>query len=327
MNDSAQPSYVWYTDLNEPFTVASTNFLIIGDTATDFVKGFGIQDNSLVVFCERNIYTIYMPSQTASEWKLVKSRSSYSSKSPYGIFSYNNKVGFPAVQNDKFVGIAGLYGDSYDVSGSNLDIGTAASELLSDRIEPDMFDVQSSYIGNVSSFVFKNKAYITVTKGTGNTTNNRIYVMDFSIENMSKQGRPAWARWSGLNAAQFTVYSGTLYFGSSTATGKVWKENPGVYADDGSAIDSYYWTKEFAGYDGEQSYQKDFRYLNVLVDLPGSYFMGVGYRTDSGSGSGIVQQLSVDPRRACCRGLPVPRGQRSGSFRHGYEEDSSKQLR
>lgn len=295
MNDASQPGFVWFTDINEPFTVASTNFLIIGDTSTDFVKGFGVQDNSLVVFCERNIWTIYMPSQTASDWKVVRSRSSYSSKSPFGAFSYNNKLGFPAVQNDKFVGIAGLYGDSYDLSGTNLDIGTAASDLLSDKIEPDLFDVQSAYIGNISSLVYKNKAYISVTKGIGNATNNRIYVMDFSIESLSKQGKAAWSRWSGLNAAQFTIYAGVLYFGSSTANGKLYKENASVYADDSTAIDSYYWTKEFAGFSGEESYYKDFRYLNVLVDLPGSYFMNVGVRTDSDSGVGTMYQLSVDP--------------------------------
>ena len=295
MNDNANPSYVWYTDLDEPFTVGSANFFIIGDTSTDLVKGFGVQDNSLMVFCERSIWMIYMTDTTPGNWKVLKAKSSYTSKSPFGIFEYNNKVGFPAMQNDKFVGIGALVGNSYELSSTNLGIATAQSELRSDRIEPDMFDVQEAYVGNISSIVFKNKALISVTKVSPNTTNNRVYVMDFSVDKFTKNQMESWSVWTGLNVAQFTIYAGVLYYGTSTATGFIYKENSGVYSDDGTAINSYYWTKEFTGYKGEESFQKDFRYLNVLADLPGVYFMDIASRTDSDEGSGTNYAVSLDP--------------------------------
>lgn len=299
MNDVDNPGFVWYTDLNEPYTIGTTNFQIVGDQSSDLVKGFGVQDNNLVVFCERNVWVIYMPDTTATNWKVIKAKSSYTSKSPHGNFSYNNRVGFPAMQNDKFVGIGAIIGDQVELSTTATSNATMGSELKSDRIEPDMFDVQEAYVGNISTVVYKNKAYITLTKASGNTTNNRVYVMDFSINNVTKirQGqKEAWSVWSGLNAAQFTVYNGSLYYGSSTATGFLYKENPNVYSDDGSAINSYIWTKEFVGLPGHESFHKDFRFANFLVDLPGAYFMNVGVRTDSDAGSGTEYPVSIDPQ-------------------------------
>jgi len=295
MNDTANPSFVWYTDLNEPYTVSSTNFQIVGDTATDLVKSFAVQDNSLIVFCERNIWVVYMPSTDPSEWRVIKAKSSYTSISPFGNFSYMSKVGFPAMQNDKFVGIAALDGDSTEPSSTLLTSATMGSELKSDRIEPDMFDIQEAFVGNISSIVYKNKAYIAMTKASGNTTNNRVYVMDFSIDNLSKNQKEAWAPWSGLNASQFTIYNGSLYYGSSDPVGFLFKEDPGVYADNGNAIDSYFWTKEFAGYDGDESFSKDFRYTNLLVDLAGAYSMGFAVLTDSDSGSGTLYDIDLNP--------------------------------
>lgn len=291
----ASDGLVWYTDLNEPFTVASTNFIAVGDGSTDFPKSLSVYADTVVVHGERNTWLIYMPDTDPTNWAVIKSQSPFSSISPFGSFESDNKLYFPAVQNDKFVGFAALKGNVIEPTATLLSVNTAGSELKSDRIEPDMFDVQETYLGNISSIVFKNKAYITLTKGSGSTTNNRVYVMDFSIENLSKNQREAWVPWSGINAAQFTIYDGNLYYGTSTDTGFVYKQNPGVYSDDGVAINSYYWTKEFTGPKTETSYSKDFRYANLLVDLSGAYYMNVAVRTDSDSGDGTNYQVNLNP--------------------------------
>lgn len=294
MNDPGSPQLVWYTNLNEPYTVGVLNFLTIGDGSTDLVKGFGIQDNNLVVFGEQAPWIVYMPSTDPSNWKVVKAKSAFSSKSPFGIFNYNNKLAFPAVQNDKFIGIGALSSGTQEPTTSYLTLLAAGGETKSDRIEPDMFDIQESYVGNISSMVFKNKAYIAMTKTSPNATNNRVYVMDFSIDNVTKDQKEAWSPQSGLNVAQFVIHNGELYYGTSTATGFVYKQAVGVYSDDGSAINSYYITKEHSGFKGEESYQKDFRYTNILVDLAGAYFMSVSVITDSDSGTGTDYDINLD---------------------------------
>ena len=292
----ADDGLLWYTDLDEPYTVnTATNFIPIGDASTDYPKSLGVFANGVVVFGERYPWIVYMEDTTPANWKVIKVQTELSSKSTFGLFESDNKLYFPAVQNDKFVGFAALKGNVIEPTATLLTVNTAGSELKSDRIEPDMFDVQESYIGNISSIVFQNKAYIALTKDSPNTTNNRVYVMDFSIENLSKNQREAWIPWSGINVAQFAILNGILYYQSSTANGFVYRKDDTVYSDDGSAINSYFWTKEFTGPKEDASYSKDFRFANLLVDLSGAYYMNVAVRTDSDSGDGTNYQIDVNP--------------------------------
>jgi hypothetical protein len=294
VNDPANPNYAWYSDLGEPYTFASTNFVKIGDSSSDLLKGFGIHNNSVVLYCENSDAMVFMPDTDPNNWSVIKIKSSYGSKSPFCILDYNNKQLFPAVQNGKFVGFAAISGDAIDPSATLLTVSTAGSDLKSDRIETDMFSVVGSQVGNISGIVYENKAYITLTYSSG-TTNNRIYVMDFSMSNLRKNQKEAWVPWTGLSAAQFAIYAGELYYASSTANGFVYKMETSVYSDDGTAIDSYYWTKEFSGAKGEYNFQKDFRYANLLIENAGDWFMNVTYRVDSDKGGGDSQQIDLDP--------------------------------
>ena len=295
MNDPSNPSYLWYTGLGEPYTVATTNFRIVGDDATDVIKTLSVYDNSILITCSMSQWVLYMPSTDPADWELVRLKSPFGSKSPFCLLNFKNKQLFAAVDGGKFVGFAAVQGDSVAPSAALLTVSTAGSDLVSDRIEPDMFNIQETYLGNISGLVFKNKAYITCTYGSGNTTNNRIYVMDFSMSNLKKSQKEAWVPWTGLNAAQFCIYEGALYYISSLADGFVYEVDAGVYNDEGSAIDAYFWTKEFSGYEQDFNNHKDFRYANILLEKLGSYYMDVTVRVDSDTGDGTEYQVNLSP--------------------------------
>lgn len=295
VNDLANPNYVWYSELAEPFTFPSTNFFKVGDAASDLVKGFEIQDNAVVCICENSHWLNIMGSSDDADWAQVRVRGAYGSKSPFGTWHYDNKIGFPAYQNSKFVGFAAIRGADVEQAATILSVGIAGSDLTSDKIETDMFDVVATYTPNISSMVYKNKAYITLTKASGNTTNNRVYLFDFSTSNLSKSQKYTWAPISGINAAQFTIYDGKIYAGDSTATGFVRQLETTSYNDDSSAINSYFWTKEFSGQPGHENLPKDFRKLKLLVDLAGVYYMEVRWVVDSDSGVGQVYNVNLDP--------------------------------
>ena len=292
MNDQANPNLVWYSELGEPYTVASTNFDLFGDASADLVKGFAIYDNSIIVFCENSEWMWYMSDTDPDNWRKIQIRSSYGSKSPFGAVRYENKVLFPAFQNSKLVGFAAIAGDSIEPSASLLTVSAAGSEMQSDRIEPDIFQIQSAYAGNISAIIYKNKAYLAVTYGDGATTNNRVYVFDFSISNLNRKN-PAWSPFLTVNAAQMTVYNGNLYFGSSITDGFVHRLNSGTYSDNGSAINSFFWTKEFSGRNGHQTLEKDFRSVDLLVDKSGEFYMNLTYRVDSDSGDGTTVLVNL----------------------------------
>ena len=235
-----------------------------------------------------------MPSTDPTDWKDIRIRSQYGSKSPFGAFLYNNKIMIPAMENDKFVGFAAVSGSSLDPEATNLAVSVAGSDLQSDRIEPLIFGVNETYVSNISALVFKNKAYITATVDAS-TTNNRVFIFDFSISNMKKAQRAAWAPMSGLNAAQFAVFNGRLYYGTSTATGFVYQLETTTYSDEAAAIDSYFWTKEFSGLDGHENLEKDFRQANILVEKAGAYQMAFNWRVDSDNGEGLQKLIDLDP--------------------------------
>lgn len=294
-NDADNPSYLWWSDLDEPYTFQSTNFKIVGDNSSDTLKAIEIFDNGVVAYCERGMTVVYMPDTDDANWKYIVSKSPFGCKSPYGIVNYKNKQLFPAIQGGKFVGMAAFSGTTVEPSASLLTVLTAGSELQSDRIEPDMYNVQETYLGNISSIVYKNRAYVAVTYGSSQTVNNRIYVMDFSYSNLSKSQAVSWVPFTGLKPAQFTIYGGELYYQAADAVGRIYQMESGIYSDDGSAIDSYFWTKEFSGYDGETNFHKDFRYANLLIENSGDYFMNIAYRVDSDSGDGNSSQIDLDP--------------------------------
>lgn len=283
---------VKYSEIGNPYVFKATSFLRIGDNSGDIPVGFDIYDNSLVVFCRQNPWIVYMPSTTDSDWSVLRVRANFGSRSPLGSFKFDSKVMFPAIQNDKFVGFAALQGQTVSPSATILTSTALGSELQSEKIEPDIFDIQTNF-DDIVSMVYQNKAYITMTKGAGNTANNRIYVYDFSMGRLNK-AIATWVPWTGINANGFTILDGDLYFADSSATGFVRKMNTSTYNDDDAAINSYIWTKEFSGYQGEENDQKDFRWCSVFYERAGDFDMDFTTRVDSSSGSGFTDQINLD---------------------------------
>lgn len=294
-NDPDNPNYVWYSDANEPFTFQSTNFVRVGDNSTDIVRAFAVYQDSIVVFTDTTDWLIYMPSTDESTWLTIRIKAAYGCKSPYAPVVYENKVLFPAMQADKVAGFAAIDGTTTEPSVTFLTVSSAGSDLKSDRIEPDMFLINESKVKHISSIVYKNKVYIAVPHGGSQTTNNRIWVYDFSISRMNKPQEAAWVPFTGLNANQFTVLDGVLYYGSSDDDGFVFKMYDGTFTDNGSAINSYFYTKEFGGNSDHFPNHKDFRTSNLFHEASGSYNMNVTAIIDSDEDGGNALTVDLTP--------------------------------
>lgn len=318
-NDVTNGNFLYYSNLANPYVFASTNFLRIGDNASDLIRSIEVFDNGLVVFCQRGVYIVYMPDTDDANWVVVKARTSLGSGSPYGCIAFENKIMFPASQAGKFVGFATLQGDTIEPSATFLTVSVAGSELQSDVIEADMFNVQQTYLPNLSAISFKNRLYFALTYNSGNTTNNRIYVYDYSISNLSKRKRGAWVPYTGLNASQFTIYNGLLYYGESTGTGLVKQLETTSYNDNGSAIDSYWMSKDFSGLKPEEDLYKDFRTLQVLVDKAGSYFMNLYTVVDADDSDGDLTTIDLSNDAATWNSFVWGTGVwGAGNFREDY---------
>lgn len=314
MNDPGNLNRLWYTEIDNPYVVKTTNFETMGDNTQTLIRGAQSYGEHLLVFGDMWAELIYMPDTDPTNWSKVRIKAPYGASSPFALPLYNNKILFPALQNGILVGFAAVKGGEVSPNVTFLTTSNMASDQVSSRIEPDIGEIQSGYISKIRAIVFKNKIYIAVTHGSGNTTNNRIWVYDFSADRLEKKQEGSWMPFTGLNPGWFTIYDGKLYYGTSTATGYVYEMNRSTYNDDGAAIDSYIWSKEFQGGKGDELYTKDWRYINTLLERSGNYNIEVRYRTDSDDGVG--NQLLVDV---------TPGGSLWGTMRFGSDNWSAGQ--
>lgn len=299
VNDPNNLNYLWYSELGNPYVFKTTSFQRIGDNTSDLLRAIGQYANAIVAIADKSITVGLMNDTTPGNWKWIVSKSNYGTRSPFCLPGFDDNILFPAIQEStKFVGFAKFTGTTVQPDQTILTVMNAGSLLNSEKIEPDMFNVQSAYLLNTTGIAWKNKIFISLTYGAQQTTNNRIYVYDYSLSDLSKPQSYSWVPYTGLNASQFTVYGGNLYYGSSTPNGLVYQMETTSYNDNGAAINSYYYTKEFSGYPGEENNNKDFRKLQAIVDASGAYYMDLAAILDSGSGSGSAQLIDLTPAGA-----------------------------
>jgi hypothetical protein len=292
VDTSTNPQYLYYSELGEPFTYKATNFIKIADGDGEKITGLGIHGNSLIVYKENSVWLMYMPDTSPANWLRVKTDAKYGASGHRSVVDYESYQMYLGQQNYKVTGFYSFNGQSVQPNATFLTTATLVQESSSDKIEPDIIDFEDSSGPNAHGVLFNNKIYYTVAKGSGETVNNRVYVFDFVRRDRSR-AQGAWVPWTGISAAMFTIYDGKIYYAESTATGIVHQLEDGTYTDNGAAIDSYFWTKEFEGMDSDIDYEKDFRFSNFVVRALGAYNMGISHKVDSDIGDGNLQLVDL----------------------------------
>ena len=300
---------VKYSELGNPYVFKATSFIRAGDTSNDTPIALDIYDNSLVILCRNNPWLVYMASTDDDDWRVIRIRSPYGTLSKFGSFRFNNKVMYPAVQNGRFVGFAAIEGQTVSPSASLLTSTALGSDLQSTRIEPYMLLMNEDLLEGITSHVFERKAYISVPQNyyddDGNlveaTANNRIWLFDFSFGRLDRQQEASWSLWTNCQFSAFTTYRHSardktqVFGGSATINGNIRELNvEDVFKDDGAtAIDSYYFTKNFSGNRRDENVHKDFRYALILHEISDiDQEMGFTYIKD-GQSAGTTNILEL----------------------------------
>ena len=285
------PQFVYYSDLGEPYTWPSSNFIKIDQGDGEEITGLGIQQNSLIVYKRNSVWLIYMQDTTASNWVVIKTDSKYGCESHKSIVNYSNLQMFLGQSLDNTTGFYALAGNTLQPDKTDLTVTSVFSDSKAERIEPDVFKIQESASPKTVGIFFKNKLWFSVPYDSGATTNNRIFQFDFHRAGKSR-ALGSWVPFTGINASEFTVYASNLYF--ADYAGLVHKLEAGVYSDNGAAIDSYFWTKEYEGPIADSDFEKDYRFANFTIENLGDWNIGIGHRTDSDLGGGDIEQVNTD---------------------------------
>jgi hypothetical protein len=293
-NDEDNPMYLWYSELGNPFTVKSTNFIKISDGDGEKITGFGVQGSSLIVFKENSVWIIYMPSTDDTGWVRLKSNSKYGCASHKSVVEYEQQLMFLGQQNKKITGFYAFAGNTTEPDVTSLRAATMFGDAKSDRIEPDTDSFQNANKDLCVGQAWENKLWFTATHGTGNTSNNRVYQFDFVRRGNSRKVG-SWVPFTGMSFNDFAILDGKLYAGTSDDDGFVYQLQDGTYTDNGNAIDSFFETKEFDGGKTLRHFDKDFRQANFTLETLGNWKMRIAHRIDSEKGDGNAQTVDLNP--------------------------------
>lgn len=299
--DGSNNALLRFTNYTNPYISVAENFEPFNNGDGETIQAIGSQDN-LVTVWKNNRSWSYLLQDPSDDTTWIKQELPIN----MGIVGskawdkIENGIVFVGKRNNKITGIHILQG----IQLIQTNDGRLRSENIGRKIELEILNLLSggnnnfdpNFWANIRVKVFNNRIYLAYTK-TGDTTNKRIYWFD--LLRVGQDYIPgSWAPWDGIHAKCLFVSGSNLFAGDSDATGILRAlEQQGIYNDSGSAINSYFWTKEIAG-DDENSqtldgYIKDLREIYIWYGRLGNYNMNLRYRVDGDSSNGQAYPINL----------------------------------
>lgn len=287
---------LYYTELGNPFVVKVLNFLKVGDGDGEQIRGLGVEANGVVAYKDVSPWVIFMQDSDPANWAPIKTNAKYGAAGHFSIVDYEKYQMYLGRNFEGVVGFAALEGVSVSPSLTATTISGLISDSRSDKIDPDIKLFAFNQLPKVFGIRFDNKLFYAVPYGVSATSNTRVYVFDYFQRDKERKDGAWWPMSYPFSPTYFCIYNSKLYAAVSEATGFVYRlEVPDVYSDNGAAINSYFYTKEFQTTTQEWEDTKDFRRLNLTVGTLGNWNIGVTQIIDADSGSGDRQLLDISP--------------------------------
>jgi hypothetical protein len=168
------------------------------------------------------------------------------------------------------------------------------SEQAAKNIETTIKALPSTGWADIAMDSFNNQILVGIRYGSDTSNAHAFW---FDINRVSDDGDPgSWSLWSGITPAVFVVHNGAFYYGTSTATGFIYKLFPGaIYSDNGVAINSYFWSRSNGFGKSLDAVTKDFRKAKIWYGLLGNWKMNFKWRIDGDMGVGSTEEVDLNP--------------------------------
>lgn len=295
MPDSDNETLLRYTEFDNPFVSKNLNFLLLSKGDGSDIKAIGVQNNLVTAFKDNSIFVINIPDPSDdTTFQTIKSPANAGIVGPRAFVEEENGIIFMAKRSGHIIGVGYISGVGLiDTQDQFL-----VSRTISKKIEPDILAYPGSLWDDVAMVSFKNRIYMGVPASTSSTRIDGVLQFDINRLVYDQNTDPgSWSPWSGVvGVNDWVVFGNELYGVSSASDGYILKFNNGTYTDaDGSAIDSYWYSKEIGGEPGIESWVKDFRFVVTWLELLGSYNMDLVTRVDGDQGSGTTYQIDITP--------------------------------
>lgn len=274
---SSDPTVLFYSDSGEYEKWPLLNQLFVGRSDGLHITGLYVHGNLLTIHKsdtsgKSEIY--YLSADVGSsetDWVLQKSTAGKASQSDKTIVNLNSSLAFLNKS-----GFYSLSGDDLSVNPVDTTVSTFGVDSLSYEIEPEIKNINKSYLSKSAAIDFDNKIWLSVPDGT-DTYNSLIYTFDYTTVS-GKTG--SWSRLEIPYANNFLNFHDSLLMGS-TYDGTIYELNKDeLYNYDGNAIESYYTTALLSGDEKHRYQDKVWRYALLTVECSGEWDLAVKYRTD-----------------------------------------------
>ncbi len=222
----------------------------LGFGAGKTVSGFAKKEASLYVFFEDQIQKIDPVSNTGASDALDHSNTmisnSLGTRSPRSIENIENDIGFMDSQ--------------YYFLGEVANYTTIRTSNISSRVSSLFSAVTQANVSDVAAIYYDKEQKLLISVQVGGENNNHIIGYDLPYK--------AWFYWDTISANSFIDYIDSsnakhLYFGSDDSGASYVYELFAGLLDDGSAVSSYYKTKEIDM--GKFNIEKLYQNWNLLL--------------------------------------------------------------
>ena len=284
----AVDDFLWFSELNEPETFPSTNFIRVG-------RGDGLNISSIAAFKgmivvsksdyngKRSLYRLIIGDSVSfadpESWYLSLVAHGVGAEAQNATVAYDNYLTLAARD-----GVYAFDGDGVSVSSSTTQRGTVYSNKISQDIN---FNPPGSLIRFAAAMDWKSKVWMAVAVGSvGN--NSHVWIYDYSTISRGRGKNGAWTRIQDLGISHFVVHENMLMGGKSDANGQspngyVFQLDTGVL-DGGNTIDHEWPTPPFQGREGHEKHTKSFRWVYIIAKGTGT--LNVKYAVDAFSAGG-----------------------------------------
>lgn len=294
-DDSNNRTLLRYTNFDNPFVSEALNFLPLQKGDGSNITAIGEQNDFVTAFKANNVYVVAISDASDdTTFVQIKSPANVGVTGSRAFVETDNGIIFLGKRNGQITGVQFLSG--FDVIQTQDQY--LLSKMLSRKVEKDVLAYPSSLWDCVSMQYFDNRIYIGVPATASSVRIDGVLWFDVNrIVRDADTDPGSWAPWDGVvGVRDWAVLDGVLYGGSSVADGYILKFNNGTYTDaDGSAINSYWWSKLIGGEPGIESWVKDWRHVVPWYDRLGSYFMNLKVRLDGSQEDGDSFQIDLTP--------------------------------
>ena len=180
---------VLFSELNQPDVIPVSNFILLNDVQGGAITGIKGLYSDIVVFAERGIFRINVPTEDPTSWSMVEAEQNLGCTQPNSIVKYRGGLFFAGLDNIwyispnfEFIPIADTWKDTYQsllASTTELDDTQIGVDIKNDRIIVKVGNEQDSiHIMDLRAFELKKLIWYTYVERS-----NEADIESFTIKN------------------------------------------------------------------------------------------------------------------------------------------------